>query len=284
MPYGVSLPADAAHLHGGPPGVAVSDLGDHGADAADPRYGPMGHLAAQPRRVDAGDGHRRRTRLHVRRVRQGSADEGERRDPPPAGATAGQRPRTDRAVHRAAAVAARVTRPLLRRRDRHGRRDLVGGPRRGAYPDAVDTRPQRRVFHGQPRSALPAAEPRPGLWLPGRERGGPARHLDVAAQLHPNDAVGAPAAPRVRARHIRGIGWVEPLDAGVRAPGTRRWRHGALRQQPVAIPAADRTEPAALERLDSAGVDRARRISPHWPPALPADTAGIRVLLVRIVP
>jgi maltose alpha-D-glucosyltransferase / alpha-amylase len=31
---------------------------------------PVGHLPAQPRRADARDGHRRRARLHVRRVRR----------------------------------------------------------------------------------------------------------------------------------------------------------------------------------------------------------------------
>ncbi len=36
MPHGLPLPADAAHLHGGPPGAALPDLGDHGADPADP--------------------------------------------------------------------------------------------------------------------------------------------------------------------------------------------------------------------------------------------------------
>ena len=35
---------------------------------------PVGHLPAQPRRADPGDGHRRGARLHVRGVRQGPAD------------------------------------------------------------------------------------------------------------------------------------------------------------------------------------------------------------------
>ena len=35
--------------------------------------------------------------------------------------------------------------PLLRRRDRHGRQHLAGRPGRGAHPDAVDPRPQRRA-------------------------------------------------------------------------------------------------------------------------------------------
>jgi maltose alpha-D-glucosyltransferase/alpha-amylase len=65
VPHGVPLPADAAHLHGGPARAAVPDLGDHGADPADPLRLPVGHLPAQPRRADARDGHRRRARLHV---------------------------------------------------------------------------------------------------------------------------------------------------------------------------------------------------------------------------
>ena len=42
----------------------------------DPGHGSVGDLPAQSRRADAGDGQRRRARLHVLRVRQGSADEG----------------------------------------------------------------------------------------------------------------------------------------------------------------------------------------------------------------
>ena len=56
------------------------------ADPGDPRQLPVGHLPAQPRRADPGDGHRRGARLHVRRVRQGPADEGQHRHPPAAGA------------------------------------------------------------------------------------------------------------------------------------------------------------------------------------------------------
>ena len=92
---------------------------------ADPGQLPVGHLPAQPRRADARDGHRRRARLHVGGVRQGPADEGQHRHPPPAGPAARERHQPDRAVHRAAAVAARLARPLLRRRDRHGRQHLA---------------------------------------------------------------------------------------------------------------------------------------------------------------
>ena len=89
-------------------------------------YGlPVGHLPAQPRRAHPRDGQRRGPRLHVGRVRQGPADEGQHRHPPAAGAAARQRHQPDRAVHRAAAVAARLPRPLLRRRDRDGRQHLA---------------------------------------------------------------------------------------------------------------------------------------------------------------
>ena len=125
VPHVLPLPGDAAHLHGGPARVALADLRDHGADARDPGQLPVGHLPAQPRRADPRDGHRRGPRLHVGRVRQGPAHEGQHRHPPPAGAAARQRHQPDRAVHRAAALAARLAGPLLRRRDRHGRQHLA---------------------------------------------------------------------------------------------------------------------------------------------------------------
>ena len=48
-------------------------------------------------------------------------------------------------------------RPLLRRRDRHGRQRLPRRPRRRAHADAVDGRPQRRLLARRLRAALPAA-------------------------------------------------------------------------------------------------------------------------------
>ena len=65
VPDGLPLPGDAAAVHGRPPRVALPDLGDHGADAGDPGQLPVGHLPAQPRRADPGDGDRRGARLHV---------------------------------------------------------------------------------------------------------------------------------------------------------------------------------------------------------------------------
>ena len=125
VPHGVPLPGDAAHLHGRAPRVALPDLGDPRADAGDPRQLPVGHLPAQPRRADPRDGQRRGPRLHVGGVRQGPPHEGQHRHPPPAGPAPRQRHQPDGALHRAAAVPARLPRPLLRRRDRHGRQHLA---------------------------------------------------------------------------------------------------------------------------------------------------------------
>ena len=133
---------------------------------------PVGHLPAQPRRAHPRNGHRRRTRLHVRGVRQGPADARQHRHPPAARPAAGQRPQPDRAVHRPAAVPARLADPLLRRRDRHGRQHLARRPRRRPHPDAVDPRPQRRLLVLRPRAALPADDHGPGLRLPGHQRRG----------------------------------------------------------------------------------------------------------------
>ena len=125
VPHVLPLPGDAAHLHGGPPRVPVPDLGDPRADAADPLGLPVGHLPAQPRRADPRDGQRRGPRLHVGRVRQGPADEGQHRHPPPPGSAARERHQPDRALQRPAALPARLAGPLLRRRDRDGRQHLA---------------------------------------------------------------------------------------------------------------------------------------------------------------
>ena len=103
-----------------------------------PEQLPVGPVPAQPRRADARDGHRRGARLHVHRVRQGPADEDQRRHPPPAGAAARQRARRDGADARDPVLAAGLAGPLLRRRDRDGRQRLPRRPRRRPHADAVD--------------------------------------------------------------------------------------------------------------------------------------------------
>ena len=95
VPHGVPLPGDAADVHVAAARGRDADVRDPRADARDPGQRAVGPLPAQPRRADARDGHGRGARLHVRRVREGPADEAQPRHPPPARArcstTAGTR-------------------------------------------------------------------------------------------------------------------------------------------------------------------------------------------------
>ena len=86
--------------------------------------------------------------------------------------------------------------------------------------------------HGRPAAAVPAGDPRPGLRLPGAQRRGADALVELAAQLDPQDARGAQAAPGVRHGQLRGARREQPVGARVR-PRVRR-RQGAVRQQPVA--------------------------------------------------
>ncbi len=72
------------------------------------------------------------------RVREGSPDEAERRDPAQARAPPRQRPVGGRAPDRDPVLAARQPDPLLRRRDRDGGQHLPRRPRRRTDADAVD--------------------------------------------------------------------------------------------------------------------------------------------------
>ncbi|SNS86140.1 maltose alpha-D-glucosyltransferase/ alpha-amylase, partial [Actinomadura mexicana] len=211
MPHGLPLPRHAPHLHGRTPRAALPHLRDHGPDPQDPRQLPMGHLPAQPRRTHPGDGHRRRTRLHVHRIRQRPPHESQHRHPPPPGPPAGQRPQPTRTVHRAPAVPARLPRPVLRRRDRHGRQHLARRPRRRQNPHAMDTRPQRRILHLRPRTPLPAGHHGPHLRLPGRQRRGPDQQPRLPAPLDPQNDRDPPAPPRLRRRLLRRTVRLQPL-------------------------------------------------------------------------
>ena len=172
VPHGVPLPAHAPHVPGRQARRPRADRVDHGRDAAHPRGLPVGPVPAQPRRADAGDGHRRRARRDVRRVRQGPEDAAQHRHRPPAGAAARQPAPDDGAVPRPALLDAGQPDPLLRRRDRDGREHPPRRPRRGPHTDAVDARPQRRLLQGRLRGPVPAAAHGPGVRLPGGERRG----------------------------------------------------------------------------------------------------------------
>src|SRR6185437_1239698 len=279
VPHGVPLPADAAHLHVRAPRAALPHLGDLVADAGDPRWLPVGHLLAQPRRADPRDGDRRRARLHVHRVRARPADEGEYRHPTATRSAAGKLQRPDGALYRSAALAAGLAGALLRRRDRDGRQHLARRPRRRAHPDAVDTRPQRRLLQLRSRPAVPAGDHGPDLWLPGPERRGTDAHLDVVAALDPTDDRHPQAAPDLWCGHFLRAWSVESEHPGVR-PRVRR-RPGPVCQQPVALSAAGRTRPTPIRGRGSGGDAGGYALPEGWRAALPADPAGPWLLLVH---
>lgn len=127
-----------------------------------------------------------------------------------AGAAAGQRPQPDRAVHRAAAVAAGLPDPLLRGRDRDGRQHLAGRPGRRTHPDAVDARPQRGLLLQRSGAALPAHDHGPGLRLPGHQRRGVDGLPVLAAALDAAHDRDPQAEPGVRPRHLQRTAVVEP--------------------------------------------------------------------------
>ena len=94
VPHGVSLPADAAHVHGHRAGGPPSGHRDHAADAGHPRQLPVGDLPAQPRRAHARDGDAQGARLHVPDVRRRPARAHQRRHQAAPRAAAGERSRS----------------------------------------------------------------------------------------------------------------------------------------------------------------------------------------------
>ena len=188
---------------------------------------PVGALPAQPRRADPGDGHGRGARLHVPRLRPRPAGPHQPRDPAAPGSAAGERPPPHRADDVPPPLAAGHARPLLRRRDRHGRQHLPRRPQRRAHADAVERRPQRGLLAGQPAAPVPARHHRSRLLLRGGERPGPAGQPPLAALVDAAAHRPAPALPGFRAgepgvplpRQPQGAGFRPPLRAGDRAGG-----------------------------------------------------------------
>ena len=124
VPHGVSLPADAAHVHGHRAGRPLPAHRDHGADARDPAELPVGHLPAQPRRAHARDGDEQGARLHVRHLRGRPTRAHQPRHPAAPRPADGQRHRPHQADEQPLALDAWLAHRLLRRRDRHGRQHL----------------------------------------------------------------------------------------------------------------------------------------------------------------
>ena len=246
VPHGLPLPRHAADVHVAAARGGAADDRDPRPHAGDPGERAVGPLPAQPRRADARDGHRRGARLHVRRVREGPADEAQRRHPPPARAAARRRPRRDRADARDPVLAAGLARALLRGRDRDGRQRLPRRPRRRAHADAVDGRPERRLLARGLRPALPAAADGSRLRLPGGQRRGAAAHADLAAALAAPLRRAAQAAPRLRARRLPRAAAREPED--LRPHPLVLGGHRPLRPQPRADGAGGRARPLGLRR------------------------------------
>ena len=74
VPHGLPFPAHAAAVHGPAHGGPLSRSSTSCEQTpADPGQLPVGAVPAQPRRADAGDGDRRRARLHVPRLRPATA-------------------------------------------------------------------------------------------------------------------------------------------------------------------------------------------------------------------
>ena len=130
-------------------------------------------------------------------------------------------------------VAARLARPLLRRRDRHGRQHLARRPRRRAHADAVDARPQRRLLDRRSGPAVPAGQPGLDLRLPGHQRRVADPQQLVAAALDAADDPAAQGESRIRHGHVHRHRRQQPVRAQLRARVRRR--HRAVRQQPVAL-------------------------------------------------
>ena len=113
---------------------------------------------------------------------------------------------------------------LLRRRARHGRQLLSRRPRRRAHADAVVGRPQWRLQPRQPAGALPAADPGPGLRLPGGQRRSAAERAVIAPELGAPDRCGAgssarPSAAAASPSSTRATARSSPTSAASRASG-----------------------------------------------------------------
>ncbi|KAG0732079.1 hypothetical protein G6F23_014673 [Rhizopus arrhizus] len=130
----------------------------------------MGHLPAQSRRADAGNGDEPRTGLSVERVCRRPACPHQPGHPPPPGPLAGTRPPPGGTDEQPVAVDARHAGTVLRRRAGHGRQRAPGRPRRRAHADAMVARPQRRLLASRSRAPALTGADGAAVWLRGRQR------------------------------------------------------------------------------------------------------------------
>ncbi len=103
MSYGLPFSADAAAVHRRANGRPFSDRRNIGRHAGDSRRLSVDAFLAQSRRVDAGNGHRRRARLHVSGVCSRSPSPNQSWHPPPPRAADAKQPPDDRIAQRSIA-------------------------------------------------------------------------------------------------------------------------------------------------------------------------------------
>src|SRR5439155_5154 len=163
-----------------------------------------------------------------------------------------------RADEWAAAVSARDSGHLLRRRDRNGRQHIPWRPQRGAHPKAVERRPQRRILELEPAATVSAGDHRSRVPLRNRQCRDAAPEPALAAFVDEARDRPSQAPPRFRPGHARAPPAREQKNTRVRAP----LRVGADpgRREPVALPADRGSRPVGVEGDGPAGafwLDRA---------------------------
>ena len=166
VPHGVPLPAHAAAVHGAAHGGPLPDRRHPPPDADAARTAASGRCSCATTTSSRSRWSPTKSATTCTApYAHDPVDAHQPRHPAPARAAAAEPPPQDRAHARAAVLAAGHARPLLRRRDRHGRQRLPRRPRRGAHTDAVERRSQRRLLRRESAAALPAGDHRSGVQL-----------------------------------------------------------------------------------------------------------------------
>ncbi|KUG28369.1 hypothetical protein ASZ90_001762 [hydrocarbon metagenome] len=249
MQHGLPFPHHAAHLHVADDGGPLPPDRHLRTDPGHPRNLPMGHVFAQPRRADPGDGQRRGARLHVPGLRQGRPGPHQPGHQAQAGPADAEQPTPAGTDQLHPVLLPRHPHHLLRRRDRHGRQLPPGRPGRGTHAHAMEPGQECRVLPGQPPQPVPARGHRPGIPLPGRQRGEPGTQPDLVSVV---DAPGhrhaqAPALPGPGKHGLRPAR--QPQDPVLRAAAGRRGHPGG--GQPVPLSPGGRAGSVGLCRIRS---------------------------------